>query len=90
MTFEEVKKDYLELKSKWGFPDDMTGAFVMEESLEKIMLNPSRKASKEWMISVFQYGFQNKDTKYHTEFYRNISIYECELIKRIYEKYILL
>jgi len=87
MTFEEVKKDYLEIYDKWGAPDDMTGGFVDSEHMEHVIRNPTKKNARDYMIKVINYGFQVGDT-YRSELHGDISIHKCDLVKRLYEKYI--
>ena len=38
VTFEEVKKDYLDLIREYGEPTDMTGGFVDAEQMIKVVL----------------------------------------------------
>ncbi len=87
MTFNEVKKDYIEIISIHGFPEDMTGGFVDAQHMEVVIRNPTKENAKHYMLSVIQYGFQ------WGQYWRTndgeISINESEIVNKVYEKYIL-
>ncbi len=87
MTFEEVKKDYIEIIKMHGFPEDMTGGFVDAEHMEVVIRNPTKSNAKNYMLNVISYGFQWGDF-WNTE---DDKVYPCdsEVVKRIYEKYII-
>lgn len=86
MDFKDVKNDYLRLMAKWGYPNDMTGAFVDAEKMEKVVLNPTKKNAAEYMKEVIHYGFQFGYC-YYSEHYGKVSINECALLTELYEKY---
>lgn len=86
MTFDEVKKDYLELLDKYGYPEDMTGGFVDAEHMEKVIRNPTKANAKKYMIDVIQYGFQDREN-YKSEFEGHINIKSCDFLNKIYSKY---
>ena len=86
IRFEEVKKDYNELISKWGHPCDMTGGFVDAEHMEKVILNPTKSNARDYLVSVIDYGFQDME-HYRSEMHGNIKINECEILQRLFEKY---
>jgi len=88
MSFEEVKKDYIELVDGVGVPNDMTGAFGDSEKMENVIRNPIKLNAKEYMISVIEYGFQGGDY-WETEFDGKIGIDNNDIVRRMYEKYIL-
>ena len=85
MTFQEVKKDYLELMDI-GYPYDMTGGFVDAEQMEPVILNPTKLKAKKYMISVIEYGFQFGDF-WRTELDGEISIDDNKVVNSMYEKY---
>ena len=86
MTFEEVRKDYLEIIEAHGMPEDMTGGFVDAQHMEIVIRNPTKANAKNYMISVIYYGFQLG------EFWNaeggETSIYDSNIADRIYRKYI--
>lgn len=86
MTFEEVKKDYLELMGI-GIPQDMTGGFVAEEHMERVIRNPTKSNAKRYMLDVINYGFQ-AGTYWNTEVNGEIHIEDNEIVNAMYEKYI--
>lgn len=57
MTYEEVFKDWDYL---WSISaaDDMTGAYVDQEDLDRLLRNPTKKVAKECMLSQIYYWFQ--------------------------------
>ncbi len=86
MKFEEVKSDYIEIIRKHGFPEDMTGGFVDAGHMEVVIRNPTKLNAKKYMLSVIEYGFQLG--KFWSTEDGKITIDECELVNRIYDKYI--
>jgi hypothetical protein len=86
MTFEEVKKDYVELMDI-GVPYDMTGGFVDSERMETVIRNPTKSNAKKYMIEVIYYGFQWGDY-WKTETSGDIHINDNKFINEMYEKYI--
>ena len=86
MNFKEVKKDYQELKKKYGLPYDMTGGFVDAEKMEKVILNPTRQNAAQYMVDVISYGLQS-GIFYHSELVGKILINDCILLKELKEKY---
>lgn len=86
--FNEIKKDYLELTGLHGEPYDMTGGFVDAEQMRPVIMSPTKKNAGEYLESVIKYGFQFKERDYHNAYGKYISIDDCEVVKRIYEKYI--
>jgi hypothetical protein len=88
MTFEEVKKDYLELIRKHGDPYDITGGFELEVKALEVILNPSKRASKKLLTDLLQYGFQHSGG-YQSESNGFISVNDCPLVMRLYKKYML-
>lgn len=88
MTFEEVKYDYLSLIEKYGYPEDMTGGFVCETHMEKVILAPTKTNAKEYLIRVIRYGFQS-GAFWRSELNGDISIEYCNIVNRIYQKYIM-
>ena len=87
MKFEEVKEDYQRLLGKYGYPSDITGGFVDAERMEKVILNPTKKNATDYMLDVISYAFQG-DEFYNSEQFGEVSIYECPLLMKMYNKYI--
>lgn len=87
MDFKEIKRDYQNLKKKWGYPNDMTGGFVDAEKMEMVILNPTKNNAAEYMKDVIYYGFQDRDSCYNSEQYGKVHISKCELLTELYEKY---
>lgn len=87
MTFEEVKRDYLEIIEEAGIPYDMTGGFVAEEQMEKVIRNPTKRNAKNYMINVIEYGFQWGDY-WKSQTSGEISINDNEVVRKIYDKYV--
>lgn len=88
MTFEEVKKDYLEIFREYSEPYDMTGGFVDADYMIKVILNPTKRNAKMYLISVIQYGFQWGSYWKNAEGDK-ISIDDSEIVNRLYNKYII-
>ena len=88
MSFEKVKKDYLDVIRKWGHPSDMTGGFVDAEAMEKVILNPTKERAASYLIDVIQYGFQDMDECYNSEEHGKVHKSTCEILTRVYERYI--
>lgn len=88
MNWKEIKKDYLELMKLHGEPFDMTGGFVDADQMLPVILSPTKKNAGKYLKSVIQYSFQFKEGNYRNGNGDYISIDDCELINRIYEKYI--
>ena len=82
--FEEVKADYEKLMDDYGTPEDMTGAFVDAERMEKVIRNPTKKNAMEYMIQVIQYGFQGGCRCWKTEFNGQIPIDGDEFLEDCY------
>ena len=57
MTYKEVKADWEYLWSI-GPANDMTGGYVYQEDLEKLLKNPTKATAKSCMISQIEYWFQ--------------------------------
>jgi hypothetical protein len=90
MKFEDVKKDYLELMTKYGIPFDMTGGLVDSEHMEFVILNPNKTNAMNYMIKVINYGFGDGEFWRHqdsSDGFEDIPISSDEFLKEMYEKY---
>lgn len=56
MTYEQARKDWEFL---WGIDEafDMTGGYVDQEDLRRLLLNPSKKTAKECFVRQIEYWF---------------------------------
>ena len=86
MKFEDVKRDYEKLVDEYGIPEDMTGAFVYAEHMEKVIRNPTKKNAARYMRDVIAFGFQGGEF-WNTEFNGQISIHGDEFLERCYDEY---
>lgn len=57
MTYEQALKDW---KYLWNIApaDDMTGGYVDQDDLKKLLLNPCKKTAKDCLVSQITYWMQ--------------------------------
>lgn len=86
MKFEDIKKDYIQLVSEYGCPEDMTGGFVDAEKMEVVIRNPTKKNAAKYMKDVIEYGFQF-GRFWRTELYGDFDVDGDEFLERCYDLY---
>jgi hypothetical protein len=87
MTFEEVRKDYLAIM-RIDAPYDMTGGYEDATHMEDVILYPTKKNAKKYMINVIRYGFGHRNEYWRTDF-EYVHISENEVVNDMYNKYML-
>ena len=57
MTYDQAHKDHTYLWSI-GAPEDMTGGYVDQQDLKKLLDSPTKKTAKECLYSQINYWFE--------------------------------